>query len=234
MLSVVFFVPTSKDLLTGALRPAVAIRAAIRFRNRLAKLVDIAIEERLAPLLARREVPISLLPAIGSRLQSADIDNQVGQGNVVVVFGTPEIFLRSWSALGGKVGIAAIPLKRFGIPHIFDGPVVHNVAAESVRLQIPGKPVEGGIDMAVCAPDLALERVTCRIKRLLAIAKYRYLLWTGQRNRRGHSIGLPVDHADRIFKPVGHQQLLPVVRKCQSARVMTDCNPRHHVVGACR
>ena len=49
--------------------------------------------------------------------------------------------------------------------------IVHDVAAEPVRLQIPGEPVKGGIDVAVGAADLALERVARGIEGLLAVAQ---------------------------------------------------------------
>ncbi len=115
--------------------------------------------------------PISLLPPIGSRCRSADIHNQVRQGEVIKVLGAPEIFLGSRAALGREVGIAAVPFERFSIFHSFDGPVVDNIAAKPVRLKIPGEPVEGGIDMAVRAPNLALEGISGCIKRLLAVAQ---------------------------------------------------------------
>src|ERR1017187_1958767 len=68
-----------------------------------------------------------------------------------------KILFGARSAFGFQVRIAAIPLERLGAIHIFQQPVVHDVLAEAVRLQVPLQPVEGGFQVTVGATEAAVE-----------------------------------------------------------------------------
>ena len=128
-------------------------------------------------------------PAIRPRRETANIDDQIGKSQIIVVFCAPEVLFRPRSALRGQVRITAVPLVRLGVLHIFDGTVVDDVATEAVRLQIPIKPVKSGVDVAVGAADLALERLTRRVESLLAVTQNGQLPRTFERNCRGQLIG---------------------------------------------
>ncbi len=134
----------------------------------------------------------------------------------------PEVFFRARAALGGNVRIAAVPLVGAGILDALEQLVVHDVAAESVRLQIPGKAVEGGVDVATGAADLPLKRLARGIEGLLAVAQNGDTLRPGQRDRRSHAVGARVDHADRVFQPIGHKQLAAIAAQRQ---LRADCAP---------
>jgi hypothetical protein len=149
----------------------VADHAAIGLGDRLAEFVGGSLKEGFASLLRGREFAIRGSPAIGTRRKAAQVADEVGQGQVVVVLGAPEIFLRARTALSGQVRIAAVPLVGLGAFEVFDGAIVDDVAAEAVWFEVPGEAVKGGIDVAVGAADLALEGIAGGVERLLAVAR---------------------------------------------------------------
>src|ERR1035437_885389 len=127
-----------KRLLIGTLLPAVAIGTAILQSNRLTEFVNIALEERLASLLVRSQIVATQSPAIRPRRKVEYVEGEVGKCAIVVGFRAPKILLRSWPALCGNVRVASVPLERFCPPQVLDEPVIHNVAAKTIGLQIPG------------------------------------------------------------------------------------------------
>ncbi len=146
-----------EGFLIRPLRPAVAIRAAIRLRNRIAELVLLAHKQRAASLLRRRQFSARCPPAIRSRRQTPHVHHQVRQCQIVVVLRAPEVLLRPRPALRRQVWIAAIPLERLRILHSLDRSVIDDIAAKPVRFQVPRQSIKGRIDVAVCAPDLSLK-----------------------------------------------------------------------------
>src|ERR1019366_9561774 len=182
---------------------AMAKRTAVGLGDRLAELVHRTREQSLATFLRCRQLVTGQPPAVRPRRQAANVNGQVGKRKVVVVFRSPEVFLRPRSSLGGDIGIAAVPLERLGVFDALNEPVVYNVAAKSIRLQVPGQSIERRIDVAGGATDLALKRVVRGIKGLLAMAQLGACLRPGKRNGRGHVICSSVDYADGVLKPVG-------------------------------
>src|SRR5579859_1967091 len=99
------------------------------------------------------------MPAIWARRQTANVDDKVGESEVVVVLSSPKVFLGSGAALGRQVGITAIPLVGLGVFNSFDGTVIYDVSAKAIGFQIPLQAIERGINVAIRAPNLALKRI---------------------------------------------------------------------------
>ena len=62
------------------------------------------------------------------------------------------------AALRIQIGVAAVPFERSRIGDIFDGTVIDDIHAETIRLQVPLQSIEGRIEMAVGTTELALKR----------------------------------------------------------------------------
>ncbi len=142
-MSIGFFVPTSKDLWLVPFAPLWQKMQTIPLRDRLAELVDFALEDGLAALLGCCQLSIGKTPTIWTRRKGADIDDEIGQGKVVIILGAPEVLFRAWATLGRKIGIAAVPFVGLGVFDVFEEAIVDDIAAEAIRLQIPLQSVEG-------------------------------------------------------------------------------------------
>ena len=92
--------------------------------------------------------------------------------------------------------------------------------------------IEGRIDVATGATDLALERIVRRIERLLAPAKRADGLWSRREDGRGNAECARVDHADGVVEPVGHIQPAAIAAEREPARIVAHGNAREHIIAA--
>ena len=209
-----------------------AVGAAVIFRNRLLELVHGTLKDGLAALLWRSKLAARQPPAVGPRSNAANVNGQVGQREIVVVFRTPEILFSSRAALRRYVWIGARPLVRLRVLDALKQFVVHNAAAKAIRLQVPLNAVEGGIDVAVGAANLPLKRIARGIEGLLPVAQRGDRLRSGQCNGGRHAVGARVYQADRVVKPVGHKQPAAIACQRQAARIESHGNTCNYIVCA--
>src|ERR1039458_1047578 len=111
--------------------------ALICLRNGSAVFAAGALENVLTALLRSGQLAVRQAVAVGTQRHRLDIADQVAQLLARITLRAVEILFGARSAFGFQVRIAAIPLERLGAIHIFQQPVVHDVLAEAIRLQVP-------------------------------------------------------------------------------------------------
>src|SRR5208283_114013 len=153
------------------LGPAMAVGALVLLGNRLAAFVFRPLENCLAALLRRSGLTIGqtvTIRAVGERVNKRHkIDELLRR----VTLRSIEEFLRARATFGGHIGIAPVPLERFRARQALQRSIVDNVLAEAVGLEVPLQAVNGRIEMAVGAAELALKCVVSGEEKLLAAAK---------------------------------------------------------------
>src|SRR6185369_10606015 len=134
--------------------------------------------------------------------------DQVGELPPVVAFRTIKELLGTRTALRFEVGIAAVPLEWRRFADVFQQAVVHDVLSEAVGLEVPLQAVEGRLQVAVRAAEMALEGESRAEEEALAAALGRGRGGSLERERGAHSLLRGIDHGDGVVRPIRHVQSL--------------------------
>ena len=197
--------PHVERFLARPLRPAVTISTPVALRVSAAPVCPLS--DRKSP--ARAPAPESVrhsLRAIGSAATAnsgctAPDRSASGRQRFATERSTSPSSARTLST---SVGLPPFHLNGSVPAQVLDQPVIDNVLAKPIRLQVPLQPVEGRVDVAIRAAKLPLKCILRRVKRLLAAPQRGNRLRPAQLNRLRHPIRSRVDHADGVIEPVRH------------------------------
>ncbi len=164
-------VPTSTCFWLVYLGPLWQVRALIRFRDRFAVLVLRALEDGFAALLCRGQISVGKAVAVGAIGKRVDEGHQIGELLLIETLRAEEELLGARAAFGRHVGIAAIPFEGLGAGEVLERAVIDDVFAEAVGLEVPLQAVDGGVEMAIGAAELALEGEVGGVEEALAAAE---------------------------------------------------------------
>src|ERR1019366_4250161 len=96
---------------------------------------------------------------------------------------TIKVFLRPRTALRRHGRIPSVPLEGLGAAKVLDQPVVHDVLAKPVRLQVPRHTIKRRINVAVRAAELPLKGIARCGENLLPVPQRSDVLRTTQVDR---------------------------------------------------
>ena len=184
--------------------------AVLRFR---------ALEDRFAALLRRGQLAIRQSKAVRAERQRVDEGHQIGELLLVVALRAVEEFFRARAALGRQSGLPPFHLKGSVPAEFFERAVVDDVLAEAVRLEVPLQTVEGGVEVAVGAAEVALEGKVGGVEETLAAAQGVDTLPA----RRGRSWRSTLSRGsyrsrERVVESIGDVKALAIGREQQRLR----------------
>ena len=174
------------QLLIRVVRSGVAHGALVDFGNGRSVLCAVRSKMALPRSCAGVSSPFGAAVAVGAQRNRFDERDQVVQFLAVVALATGR---RTFRCAGRTrfPGSDSPPfhLKGAVSADIFEQPVIDDVLAETVRLQVPLKTVEGRLEVAVGAAEVALEGESRAVEEAFAAPFRRQCRGSAQRKRAG-------------------------------------------------
>ena len=148
--------------------------------------------------------------AVRAVRKRVDERHEVGELLLIEALGAKEELFGARTAFGGHVGIAAVPFERLGPGEIFERAVVDDVLAEAIGLEVPLQAVDGGVEVAVGAAELALKGEVGGVEETLAAAEGVDVLRSAEIDGGCDFIGGCIDDGDIVVEAVGDVETLAV------------------------